>query len=167
MKTLRGVVVLVLTGVALVGLSSACKRVSGPERSMMATLAGTWTWKEEKAVEPTVIVLELTAKGRYKESTYREVRNQRKLLYVKRLTMEMLYEPEDKPTIGRIKKEGYEPAMDEGGYRLKLGDKAEKITFQSSKLTSVQKTDRSGIREEALTIESPNRIVIGGRAYTR
>jgi len=166
MKIRRDMVALALAGVAIVGLFSACKRAAGPEKSMMATLAGAWTWKEAKVAEPTVVVLELTAKGRYKQSTYREVRNQRKLIYIKRLNNDVATEPETPDAIAKLKKDGYDPAVDEGAYRLKLGDKGEAISFESDRLTSVQKAQGSGTREEVLTIASA-KIIIGGRTFQR
>jgi len=153
----------------VLGAAAGCKRRLSPERQMMTRLAGTWVWRDttKKAVGATVIVLDLTAKGRYEEKTYRENRGQRKLLYMRANPPDVVEEPESSDEIARLKRERYEPAVATGRFSLALEGPFQKIIFESDKVSAVDKTAGRTSREESFTLGPGDKLNIGGRTYQR
>jgi len=145
----------------------ACKRQSPAEKDLADRLTGTWEWKQPGAPQPTVVVLELTAKGRYTETTYRETGGQRRLLYVKRATNELMPEPADAEAIAKLTKSGFQPALETGRFRVSMAEKTQFIVFEGDKLTKVEKSEGRGLREQPLIISSVDRVTIAGRPYQR
>ena len=149
------------------GIPAACKRQSPAEKDMITRLVGTWLWKQPQVAQPTVVILELTSKGRYKETTYREIRGQQKRLYVKRSTAEIVPEPEGAAEIAKLKKAGFEPAVESGNYSVSPEKKIQTIVFESDKLTKVEKSQGRGLIEQPVVVQTADKVVIGGRLFER
>jgi hypothetical protein len=149
------------------GLSVACKRSSSVEKDMAARLAGTWLWRQSQIAQPTVIVLDLTAKGRFTETTYRETGGQLRILYIKRATNDLVPEPASPEEIVKLKKSGFEPAVESGRFRIAVAEKTQSIVFESDKLSKIEKSEGRGVNQQPLVINAADRVTIGGRIYQR
>jgi len=156
------VAVLVAAAVAV-----ACKRRSSAEKTLMRRIAGTWVWREPNSSQPTVVVLELTAKGKYKRATFKEVAGKRKLFYVNHFTKDLVVEPDSPEEIKRLKKKGYDPAVDTGRYMVSVEENIQRIAFESDSLTRAEVEEGSGVREQLMVLRSDNQLTIGGRTYRR
>jgi hypothetical protein len=160
MSRMRRVSALCLVIAGLGGFFSvACKRPLSPEKDMASRVTGTWEWKQPKVAQPTVIVLELTAGGRYTETTYRETGGQRRVLYLKRVTGDLAAEPASADEIAKLKKSGFVPAVETGRFRVAVAEKTQTIVFESDRAT--------GSKEQPLIIHSVNQITIAGQNYQR
>lgn len=167
MTGLRRTAPIVLTVVAVACCSVGCKRRSPAEKRMMTRLTGTWEWRQPGSRQPTVIVLELTAKGKYTETTYREIGGRRKLLYMHPFTKDLVVEPDSEDAIAKLKKERYNAATDTGHYMLSLGEKIHGIVFESDSLTRMEAAEGIGVQEQLMALPSDTQLVIGGRTYAR
>ena len=159
MNRLHRVPVLCLVVVAVGGGFFACKRQASPEKDMASRLVGTWEWKQSKVTQPTVIVLEMTAKGRYTETTCVETGGVRRVLYLKRSTGDLVAEPASADEIAKLKKSGFVAAIETGRFRVVVGEKTQSLVLESD--------GPGGSREQSLVIHSVNQITIGGQIYQR
>jgi len=157
----------VLALVVAACFSASCKRRTRTERDLMARLAGSWVWRQAGVPQPTVVVLKLTARGKFERTTYRQVGATRKLLYMHPFTKDMVVEPESPEAIAKLKKERYEPAMDRGRYMVSLQEKSQRIVFEGASATRFEVAEGSSPQEQPLTLHSQNQLVIGGRTYER
>ncbi|MCX8036976.1 MAG: hypothetical protein N3D11_07995 [Candidatus Sumerlaeia bacterium] len=152
---------------ALLLPSAACRRRSTAEREMMNRLAGTWTWKQPKTGRAAVIELTLTARGTYEQKDYLEIGGIRKLLWIRANPVDSVPEPDTPEEIAKLKRERYEPSVVTGRYKLALDRTPPVIIFESDKVTSMDKTVGRTQKEHPFTLESDNRLTLGGRTYQR
>jgi len=164
-KWMVGCVAATIAAVGLVPVS--CKQRSRAEKDLMARLAGTWVWRQPKSTTPSIVVLELSARGRYQETSYREVDGKRRLLYIKRFTAEVAPEPDGAEAIAKLKKAGFEPAIETGRYTVSIQDKLQTMIFENDRLTQTEKSEGRGLKEQPLTIPSPDQATIGGQIFWR
>lgn len=155
----------ILPAVAICALSVGCR--ASAEKKMMARLEGKWVWRQEGRSGATVVELELTSKGHYKRTSYREVEGKRKLLYIHPFTNDVVVEPDDPAEIEKLKKQRYKPSIDSGRYYLNLEETPQKITFESESLSRVEATEGMGVIERTFVLRTENTLLIGGRTYQR
>jgi len=167
MARVRRIAPVVLTIAAVACFSGSCRRRPSDVKRMMNRLAGTWEWRQPNAAQPTVIVLELTARGKYEETTYREIGGQRKLLYMHPFTKDLIVQPEGEEAIAELEKERFQPAKDHGSYMVSLEENAQRIVFESASVARARTTDAVGVDERLMMLRTDNQLVIGGRIYLR
>ena len=168
-KSLRtGTVMVAAMFLLSLAVPTACGRRSPAEKQLIDQLTGTWEWKSvpHLGMSQMAEILEMSARGRWEKKTFMETPAGRKLVYMKRLPIDMVSEPDTADAVKKLKDAGYVPAIETGSYRVRIVGDQQFIQMDKEK-SLITSADAAELGEQPLLIKPPDSLQIGGRLYQR